>query len=68
MTDEQINHMVDRFLGWRLPKDFAPDAGISYRRPNYHPSIDARPLGTNLFTATQAEDMVRYMLAERVRE
>lgn len=23
MTDDQIKHMVDRFLGWKLPDDFS---------------------------------------------
>jgi hypothetical protein len=62
MTEDQIKHMVDRFLGWRLPKDFRPDAGISYTRPNYHPSVDATPSGTNLFDAAQATAMVRHMI------
>lgn len=62
MTEDQIKHMVDRFLGWRLPKDFAPDAGISFTRPSYHPSVDATPTGTNLFDASQADAMVRHML------
>lgn len=63
MTDEQIKHLVDRFLGWKLPKDFSPDAGISYTRPNYYaPEVDATPYGTNLFDATQADAMVRYMV------
>lgn len=62
MTNEQIKHMVDRFLGWRLPENFNPDAGISYVRPNYAPSVDATPTGTNLFDATQAEAMVRYLI------
>lgn len=65
ITDAQIKHMVDRFLGWRLPDDFSPDAGISFKRtfnehtphPMYHD-----PHGTNLLTATQAEAMVRYMV------
>ena len=61
MTDAQIKHMVDRFLGWRLPPDFDPDAGISFTRPNYAPEVDATPVGTNLFNAVQAEAMVRYM-------
>lgn len=60
--DERIKHMVQRFLGWKLPPDFNPDAGISYTRPNYAPSVDATPSGTNLFSATQAEAMVRYMV------
>ena len=25
MNDEQIKHMVNRFLGWKLPDDFHPD-------------------------------------------
>ena len=61
MTDDQIKYMANRFLGWRLPADFHPDNGISYQRPNYAPEVDATPVGTNLFTATQAEAMVRHM-------
>lgn len=66
MTEEQIKHMVDRFLGWQLPKDFRPDAGISFKPtfnehmpfgPQYH-----NPSGTNLFDARQAEEMVRHMI------
>ena len=62
LTEDQIKYMVDRFLAWRLPHNFNPDAGISYVRPNYHPSIDATPMGTNLLDATQAEAMVRHMI------
>ncbi len=62
MNDEQIKHMVNRFLMWRLPENFSPDNGISYARPNYAPSVDATPTGTNLFDATQAEAMVRHMI------
>jgi hypothetical protein len=62
VTEEQIKYMMDRFLGWRLPKNFNPDAGISYTRPNYAPNVDATPSGTNLFDATQADAMVRYMI------
>lgn len=62
MNKDQIKHMVDRFLMWRLPSNFAPDAGISYTRPNYHPSVDATPTGTNLFDATQPDAMVRHMV------
>lgn len=62
MNEEQIKHMVSRFLGWKLPKDFRPDNGISYSRPNYSPSYDATPNGTNLFDSSQAELMVRHMV------
>lgn len=68
MTKEQIKHMVDRFLGWRLPEDFHPDAGISFK-PDYNEQTEYpakhQPTGTNLFTAAQAEEMVRYMLESR---
>lgn len=64
MNDAQIKHMVDRFLGWKLPKPWSPDNGISYQRPNYaHPPADHDwPTGTNLFGADQTDAMVRYML------
>lgn len=70
MTDEQIKHMVDRFLAWRLPENFQPDAGISFK-PEYNVDWNAqhgappdmhKPVGTNLFDATQAEAMVRHMV------
>jgi len=39
-TEDQIKHMVDRFLGWALPENFSPDAGISFKRlenRHHHP-------------------------------
>lgn len=54
--------MGNRFLGWRLPEDFAPDCGIAFSRqsayvhPEYGPTI-YKPTGTNLFTADQAKAM-----------
>ena len=62
MTDDQIKHMRDRFLGWRLPKDFRPDNGVSAVRPNYGPGVDWTIYGTNLLDATQADAMVRHMI------
>lgn len=71
MTDEQIKHMVNRFLGWRLPENFAPDDGISFQ-PEYNVEYNAarglppsrrQPSGTNLLDAVQAEAMIRYMVA-----
>jgi hypothetical protein len=32
MTEAQIKHMVDRFLGWRLPETFNPDGGVSFKK------------------------------------
>lgn len=70
MTEEQIKHMVSRFLSWRLPESFQPDDGISFN-PEYNVEFNAArgkpparrtPSGTNLFDTGQAEAMVRYML------
>ena len=70
--EEQIKQMVTRFLGWKLPVDFYPDDGISFE-PFFNIEWNAKqgkppqrrtPTGTNLFNATQAEAMVRYMLGD----
>lgn len=61
MTEDQIRHMVSRFLGWKLPENFRPDAGISYTRQGF-PASYPGPSGTNLLDATQADAMVRHML------
>lgn len=47
--------MVDRFLGWKLPKDFAPDGGISFKESAWW------PVGTNLLTADQAKEMLQHV-------
>lgn len=60
-TEEQIKHMVNRFLMWKLPRDFHPDHGISFKNPFPH-LPQHWPVGTNLFNAEQAERMVRHML------
>lgn len=70
MTEAQIKHMTDRFLGWKLPANFQPDAGISFQ-PEYNvefmasqgkPPMRYEPVGTNLFSAEQAQAMIRHML------
>lgn len=58
-TVPTIKDMVDRFLGWPLPKDFSPDCGIKFT-PFNHPH--GWPIGTNLFTADQAKQMFEYAL------
>ena len=65
MTDEQIKHMVDRFLSWRLPDDFSPDAGISFKPTfNEHTAHPMRhnPTGTNLLSAEQATMMIKHII------
>jgi hypothetical protein len=72
MTDEQIKHMAERFLAWRLPEHFSPDAGISFE-PEFNAEWNAKqglppqrhePIGTNLFDYTQAVEMVRHMVRD----
>lgn len=76
ITKEQIDKMVDRFLGWRLPDDFCPDAGITFE-PEYNTEYMAvrgklpcrhEPTGTNLLTADQARSMVLHMIGEECPE
>lgn len=58
MDDEQIKQAVNRFLAWKLPAGFNPDGGISFSASQ----TGSMPTGTNLFTATQAEAMLRHAL------
>jgi hypothetical protein len=64
LSSEQIKHMVDRFLGWKLPENFNPDGGIRFEKMrNVNTTYPAKnePTGTNLLDADQAEAMVRYI-------
>jgi hypothetical protein len=63
---DYISKLVDRFLNWKLPEDFSPDCGISFKRthsefgpfgPQKH-----EPVGTNLLTADQARAMLEHIL------
>ena len=56
-----VNKMVDRFLGWKLPDDFSPDCGISFKKEVSWPN-HVYPIGTNLFNATQAKAMFEYCI------
>lgn len=66
MTEDQIKHMAQRFLCWKLPEHFRPDAGIKFE-PYYPYKQDGAPhewpTGTNLFDYSQAVEMVRHMVA-----
>lgn len=64
MTDEQIKHMVNRFLMWKLPDPLRPDNGISFKAPFTEEPMRSRhwPMGTNLFGASEADEMVRFMI------
>ena len=60
-----LKPFVDRFLGWKLPKDFAPDCGISFK-PDFNEGtpwpMKHEPTGTSLLTAIQAEAMLEHIL------
>lgn len=60
----QIDAMVDRFLAWKLPKDFQPDGGISFKPSVTHP--ESWPIGTNLLTAVQARAMLEHIMASSI--
>lgn len=57
------NEMVDRFLAWQLPKDFAPDCFISFDKERAERN-NSQPVGTNLLTADQARQMLEHVLTE----
>jgi len=58
-NDIAIKAMVNAFLAWKLPHDFSPDGGIVFD-PSH-----TWPTGTNLLTATQAEELIRHLLRRR---
>lgn len=75
LTDAQIKHMTERFLNWRLPDNFSPDAGISFTPTfNDSPAVMAtlgltepmrhEPTGTNLFDYSQAKAMILHMIED----
>lgn len=72
MSSRLIEKMVNRFLGWNLPKDFCPDAGISFNPTKPYEGDELGnswwPVGTNLLTADQARKMFEYVTAEECGE
>jgi len=54
-----VKAAVDRFLGWKLPETFHPDAGIAFKAPQ-HPL--GWPTGTNLLNAEEARAMFEHVL------
>jgi hypothetical protein len=64
MKKEVIRKLVDRFLGWQLPYDFKPDGGIFYSENEK----TMAPIGTNLLTAVQAQQMFEKLLSTDLLE
>lgn len=63
VSPEVTDEMVGRFLGWKLPKEFHPDAGISFSPPSIP---EWWPTGTNLFHAAQAKEMLLHAVGAPV--
>jgi hypothetical protein len=60
----QIDVMVNRFLFWKLPKNFAPDSFISFdgaKHDTWGGYPNSWPTGTNLFDAAQAREMLDHV-------
>ena len=56
-----IDALVNRFLCWKLPKDFAPDGYINFDKDACVARNDW-PTGTNLLHAGQAAEMFEHCL------
>jgi hypothetical protein len=65
-TPDLIRTLASRFCAWPLPRDFAPDGGCTFAPPANpnHPW----PVGTNLLTVSQAEEMLRFVLDDATVE
>lgn len=63
-TEKLLDNLVNAFLCWPVPKDFAPDAGISFNPGPTQHLPHCWPGGTNLFTADQAKAMLKHLFAQ----
>lgn len=62
----RLDNAVNRFFGWKLPKDFQPDCGITFKHNETWGAYPNNwPIGTNLLTADQARAMFEYCLREK---
>lgn len=61
---DMVSAIVDRFLRWPLPKTFSPDCGITFdgRGLNVFGQTKQWPIGTNLFNAEEARQMIEYLI------
>lgn len=56
VREKELNHMVNRFLSWPLPKSVCSDTCVSDRNYQFPRS------GTNLLTADEARQMLEYVM------
>jgi hypothetical protein len=65
-ADEIIKQAVDKFLPWKLPKNFQPDSFITFdgsKHDTWGGYPNSWPTGTNLFTSEQAKSMFEHCLS-----
>lgn len=62
-----IEAAANKFLGWQLPSDFSPDAGISFKPAAAHGS-HGWPVGTNVLTFEQARAMFVHCIGTAISE
>lgn len=60
---KQMDAIVNRFLGWKLPETFGPDCYVSFDREKAKAN-NGWPIGTNLLTADEAQQMFQHALAD----
>ena len=61
LDKKQLDAMVNRFLGWKLPPTFGPDCYITFDREKAKAN-HGWPVGTNLLTADEARAMLEHIL------
>lgn len=55
-SEDRLDKLVDRFLAWPLPKSVCSDVCVT--NSNY----PHQRVGTNLLTADEARQMIKYLL------
>ena len=63
VKNTELEQMVSRFLGWKLPEDFAPDCQIIFDKDRASQPPHSWPIGTNLLDARQAKAMLEEVTA-----
>ena len=61
MTETTAKALAVKLMAWKLPQDFSPDCFISFDRERATAN-GSWPVGTNLLTVAQAEQMFAYVL------
>ncbi len=65
MVKTVLQRLVDRFLGWKIPGTFGPDCYVSFDKDTALKN-NSWPIGTNLFTAEEAKEMIQYLAGDNL--